>query len=253
MADAAITLVLWTYFTAGFLIFFAPIYLAAWLFSADRAIAFQKLNHIFLRGFLRLMRIVVPGLAVEIDGRISGLESCVVVANHRSYLDPVILIACFKRQSSVVKKDFFKTPIFGCIIQTAGYIPSQGKGGRLTSLLMRRIEKMYNYLAGGGVLFVFPEGTRSRTGKIGTFNKGAFKIARNCNVPIEVLCITNTDRLFTPGRFLFNTCVKNRIRVRHIGSISAEYCSIHPIEHVMAETRKMMEKHLRGREPEVFE
>ncbi|MFW6428841.1 MAG: lysophospholipid acyltransferase family protein [Desulfosalsimonas sp.] len=190
------------------------------------------------------MRTVVPGLAVEIDGRISGLESCVVVANHRSYLDPVILIACLKRQCTIVKKDFFQTPVFGRIIQAAGYIPSQGNGGRLTSLLMKRIEKMYNYLAGGGVLFVFPEGTRSRTGKIGTFNKGVFKIARNCNVPIEILCITNTDRLFAPDRFLFNTCVKNRIRVRHIGSISAEYTSIEPIEHVMAETRKMMEQHL---------
>lgn len=241
--DAVVTLVLWTYFTVGFVFFFAPLYIAAAIFAADRKLAFQKLNHRFLRGFLWLLRTAVPGLAVEIDDRIPGFESCVVVSNHRSYLDPVIMVACFYRQSTIVKKDFFRIPIFGQVLQAAGYIPSEGNG-RLASLLMERIEYMHNYLAEGGVLFVFPEGTRSRNGRIGEFNTGAFKIARNANTPIEVLCITNTDRLFPPGRFLFNTCVRNRIQVRWAGSISANDIIRLPIEQVMAEARKMMENHL---------
>lgn len=243
LADAAVTLLLWTYFTLGFVIFFAPFYVAAVIFAADRRLAFQKLNHRFLKGFLWLLRKAVPGLAVEIDDRIPGLESCVVVSNHRSYLDPVIMIACFDRQSTIVKKDFFHVPIFGWVLQAAGYIPSEGNG-RLASLLMARIEYMRSYLAEGGVLFVFPEGTRSRTGRIGEFNKGAFKIARSANTPIEVLCIKNTDRLFPPGRFLFNTCVRNRIQVRRVGRLSPEDTSGMPIDQVMAEARKMMEEHL---------
>lgn len=243
LADAAVTLLLWTYFTLGFVIFFAPFYVAAVMLAADRRLAFQKLNNRFLRGFLWLLQTAVPGLTVEIDARIRGLESCVVVANHRSYLDPVIMIACFSRQSTIVKKDFFHVPIFGRVIQAAGYIPSEGNGG-LASLLMERIEYMRTYLAEGGVLFVFPEGTRSRTGRISEFNKGAFKIARNANAPIEVLCITNTDRLFPPGRFLFNTCVRNRIRVRRVGRLSPEDTGGMPIEQVMTRARKMMENHL---------
>ncbi len=241
-ADTAVTLLLWTYFTLGFVIFFAPFYVAAVIFAADRRLAFQKLNHRFLKGFLWLLRKAVPGLTLEIDKRIQGLESCVVVSNHRSYLDPVIMIACFARQSTIVKKDFFHIPIFGRVLQAAGYIPSERKG-RLASLLMERIEYMRTYLAEGGVLFVFPEGTRSRTGRIGEFNKGVFKIARNANAPIEVLCITNTDRLFPPGRFLFNTCVRNRIQVRWVGRLSPEDTGGMPIEHVMAEVREIMESH----------
>ncbi|MCF8094568.1 MAG: 1-acyl-sn-glycerol-3-phosphate acyltransferase [Desulfobacteraceae bacterium] len=241
--DVAVTLMLWTYFTLGFVFFFAPVYIAACLFAADHRIAFQKLNHRFFRGFFWLLQTAVPGLAVEIDGRISGLESCVVVSNHRSYLDPLIMIACFEKQSTIVKKDFFRVPIFGWVIRAAGYIPSEGNG-RLASLLMSRIEWMHDYLAGGGVLFVFPEGTRSRTGRIGQFNKGAFKIARSCETPIEVLCITNTDKLFTPGRFLFNTCVKNRIQVRRVGRISARDVGRLPVDQMMAGVREIMENHL---------
>ena len=242
-ADAAVTLLLWTYFTLGFVIFFAPFYVAAVIFAADRRLAFQKLNHRFLKGFLWLLRKAVPGLTVEIDKRIQGLESCVVVSNHRSYLDPVIMIACFGRQSTIVKKDFFHVPIFGRVIQAAGYIPSEGNG-RLASFLMERIEYMRTYLAEGGVLFVFPEGTRSRSGQIGEFNKGAFKIARSADAPIEVLCIKNTERLFSPGRFLFNTCVRNRIQVRRVGRISPEETGGMPIEQVMARAREMMEEYL---------
>ena len=41
------TLILWVYFTAGFILFFAPVYLAAWIFVRDTALAFQGLNRLF--------------------------------------------------------------------------------------------------------------------------------------------------------------------------------------------------------------
>ena len=57
---------------------------------------------------------------------------------------------------------------------------------------------MGDYLSSGGNLFIFPEGTRSRDGKIGKFNDGAFKIAKRFEAPIKVLQIKNTNGLFTP-------------------------------------------------------
>lgn len=245
--DAVVTIVLWIYFTLGFVVFFSPVYMAAFFFSTDRRGAFQSLNHRFLRGFLLLLRTIVPGLTVEIDPRIFNLRSCVVVSNHRSYLDPVILVAVFKKHTTIVKSVFFRFPVFGRILSAAGYIPSEGDG-RQASLLVERIRGMAEYLSEGGVLFVFPEGTRSRSGRIGPFNRGSFKIARRCNAALEVILITNTEKLFPPGRFLFNTCVENKIQVRWIGRILPDTGKRSGIDDVMADVRTMMEENLEIRQ-----
>lgn len=238
--DLVVTFFLWIYFTLGFVVFFFPAYLAAFLFAGDRRIAFQKLNHYFIRVFFRLLRLIVPGLTIETDRQIANLRSCVIVSNHRSYLDPLILIAALKKHSTIVKSTFFHIPIFQTVIKTAGYIPSRGDG-KLATLLWQQIERMQTYLAEGGVLFVFPEGTRSRSGRLNPFNPGAFKIARRCRAPLEVLCITNTDKLFTPGKFLFNTCVENRIEVRRLQRISADEISRLSMEELMEAVREIME------------
>jgi len=218
-ADVVITGVLWCYFLLVYVLVFAPACLGACVFSGNPRAAFQKYNHRFFKGFIWLLKKIVPGLRIQIDERIAGLHSTVVVCNHRSYLDPVLMIALFEKQSTIVKSNFFRVPIFGRVIRAAGYIPSQGASGS-AALLFKRLDSMTDFLADGGVLFVFPEGTRSRDGRIGPFNKGAFKIARRCNTPIDVLTIRHTDKLFTPGRFLFNTCVPNRIEVRWVGRIA---------------------------------
>ncbi|EKD35914.1 MAG: Phospholipid/glycerol acyltransferase, partial [uncultured bacterium] len=78
-------------------------------------------------------------------------------------------------------------------------------------------------LKDGGNIFIFPEGTRSRDGRIGNLNSGALKIARMCKAPIYVLQLKNTDKLFTPGRFWFNTRQPNTIGVKLIERIEPDY------------------------------
>jgi 1-acyl-sn-glycerol-3-phosphate acyltransferase len=123
-----------------------------------------------------------------------------------------------------VKNTFFKLPIFGWVLKTAGYLPATASGA-LTPLMIEHMDNLQGYLSSGGNLFVFPEGTRSRNGKLGQFNEGAFKIAKRCNAPIKVLSIRNTNIFFPPGKFLFNTCIENTIELRLIGSIEPNYQS----------------------------
>ena len=215
LSDLIVTLLLWVYFTLGFIVFFSPFYLAAYLFSENCEYSFQHLNHNFCKGFFFLIRVLIPGQKWHIADEIKSIRSSVIVCNHLSYLDPLLMISLYPRHKTIVKSTFFRVPIFGWMLKQSGYIPSTSEG-KLSELMLERIDAMDDFLASGGNLFIFPEGTRSRDGAIGRLNKGAFKIARLCRTPIKVLYITNTNKLFTPGRLLFNTMVTNTITIEPV-------------------------------------
>ena len=222
--DLAITLLLWSYYTVGFVILFAPFYLAARLFADDVSRAFQRLNARFYRGFLGLLRMLVPACRWQVDDAVRGIRGSVVVANHLSYLDPILLISFFPQHTTIAKRRLFHIPLYGRMLRLSGYIPSAARG-RLADLLLACMERMPAFLAGGGNLFVFPEGTRSRSGAVGMLNTGAFKIARLCKAPIDVVYMAGTERLFRPGRFLFDTAWAGTIRVEHLARITPAYAA----------------------------
>jgi len=236
-----VTLLLWGYFTLGFLIIFSPFYLAAYLFSENRENSFQRLNHQFYKGFFFLIRIFIPGQKWHIAGEIKSIRSSVIVCNHLSYLDPLLLISLYPRHKTIVKSTFFNVPIFGWMLKRSGYIPSTSEG-RLSELMIDSFDTMDDFLASGGNLFIFPEGTRSRDGSISRLNRGAFKIAKLCQTPIKVLYINNTNKLFTPGKFLFNTLVSNTITVEPITGIEPDYQSDKfSISELMSQVRSLLE------------
>ena len=239
--DLVITLILWAYFTAGFVLFFSPFYLAAFLFSGNRERSFQRLNHRFYKGFFKLLRILVPATRWHIPDDVLSIRSSVIVCNHISYLDSILMISLFEQHRTIVKSRFFKIPIFRQVIELSGYIPSTSEGD-LSDLIIRRIEEMDRFFEGGGNLFIFPEGTRSRGGAIGPLNKGAFKIARLSRRPIKVLFVHNTDKLFQPGRFLFNTCFEGTISVEALAGIAPDYQRERfSISELMTEVRSLLE------------
>ena len=240
-SDLIVTLLLWGYFTLGFLIFFSPFYLAAYLFSQNRENSFQRLNHKFCEGFFFLIRVFIPGQKWRISGEIGSIRSSVIVCNHQSYLDPLLFISLFPRHKTIVKSTFFRVPVFGWMLKQSGYVPSTSEG-KLSELMIERFDTMDDFLASGGNLFIFPEGTRSPDGSIGRLNKGAFKIARLCRTPIEVLYVNNTNKLFTPGKFLFNTMVANTITIEQIAGIEPDYQSeSFTISELMSRVRTLLE------------
>jgi len=237
-----VTLLLWSYFTLGFIILFSPFYLAAYMFSENRENSFQRLNHHFYKGFFFLVRFFIPGQKWRISDKIGSVRSSVIVCNHLSYLDPLLLISLFKQHKTIVKSTFFSVPIFGWVLRQSGYIPSTSEG-KLSELMIERIDTMDDFLVSGGNLFIFPEGTRSRDGAIGRLNKGAFKIAKLSRTPVKVLFIRNTNKLFTPGKFLFNTMVSNTITVELIDSIDPEYQSgFFSISDLMSRVRSLLKE-----------
>ena len=242
MRDLLVTLLQWAYFIFGFLIFFAPFYLIVLLLPPFRTRMFQWLNHYFYRGFFGLFRLLIPALGWHIDPKIKQLRSAVIICNHTSYIDSILMISLFKRHNTIVKERLFHIPIFGWMIRMFGYLPSTA-GGALGNLLIRRTETLCAEMAKGTNVFVFPEGTRSRDGSIGTFHPGAFKIARLCRSPIDVTYIRNAEKLFQPGRFLFNTGSRAPITLTYLGRIDPDYDRPgFSISKLMENCRAMMEQ-----------
>lgn len=221
IVDTIVTVILWTYFTVGFVVIFSPIYIAAFIFVKNPEKSFQYLNSLFYKGFWGIARVLIPLHKWHIPDDILNIRSSVIICNHVSYLDPLFMIALFKKHTTIVKSRLFAIPIFGKMLVLSGYIPSSGDQ-RFSKIMFDRIDRLDAFLASGGNLFIFPEGTRSRNNKIGELNKGAFKIAKLCKVPLVILYIQNTDKLYRPGEFLFHTCEANTITIEWLETIKPD-------------------------------
>ncbi len=240
--DSIVTLVLWVYFIFGFMILFLPRYLVAFLPSEEREARYQRLHHLFFRWFFGLTRILIPSLSVEIDSDVKEIRSAVIVCNHISYLDPLLIISQFEKQKTIVKSGFFRVPVFGWLIKQSGYVPAVGKGVSAWQVF-DKILRLGDYLSTGGNIFVFPEGTRSRTGKIGELSKGAFEIALRSRAPIKVLHVENSNQLFRPGKFLFNTAINKPIRLRVIETLNPGYTDADfSVEKLMQTVKILLDK-----------
>lgn len=221
LVDGAITLLLWIYFLFGYSLIFIPIVFVLAPFSSNREKLFQRINHFFYRIFFSVLNKLTPGLTLSLPDDVRSIHSCVAVANHRSYLDPLLMISLFPRQRTIVKGVFFRVPIMRWVLSASGYIPFD-QSGEFSANMSEGIRGMDDFFRQGGVLFIFPEGRRNRREGIGTMHKGAFSIAARYHLPVEVLYIEHTDMLFTPGKFLFNTCIKNHIAIERLGTITPD-------------------------------
>jgi 1-acyl-sn-glycerol-3-phosphate acyltransferase len=242
-----ITLAIWTYFTAGFVLFFSPFYLWAALFSTDRVSRFRRLNSRFYKGFFGLARLLMPGWKWRIDPRVKALTGSLIVCNHVSYIDSILLISLFEAHTTIAKARLFAIPIFGYMLRASGYLPSQAEGG-LAGLMVARLEALPDELAAGTNLIVFPEGTRSRNGQIGGFHSSVFKIAHRLGHPLQVLAVSGSERLFRPDHFAFNALTRGTVRVNWVGAVTAPAAagSKAALSEMMAATRRLLKNYLHG-------
>ncbi|MBN1473544.1 MAG: 1-acyl-sn-glycerol-3-phosphate acyltransferase [Syntrophaceae bacterium] len=239
-----ITSLLWAYFLFGYLFLLLFLFLPAFVISNNLSAALQNINHVHLRCFFALTRVLIPRTKFKIPEEVRELRSCVIVCNHISYLDPILLVSLFPRHLTIVKRTFFKVPVFGWFLKNTGYIPS-APNEMMGAAMINNLEAIKKHLVDGGILFVFPEGTRSRNGRLADFNKGVFSIARYCKAPIKLVLIKNTDVLFRPGYFSFNTRAFNKIKMGIIGSLEPDYKKYNfSVADIAQNTQKLFEKNL---------
>jgi 1-acyl-sn-glycerol-3-phosphate acyltransferase len=114
----------------------------------------------------------------NLDNKEDGLIVC---GNHRSMIDPVILAVSTKRQVHFMgKKELFESKFWGFIFRNLGAFPVDRKGVSLSA-----IKSSLSILNKGGVLGIYPEGTRIKTGYDENNAKaGIALIAKKANVKI---------------------------------------------------------------------
>lgn len=216
LVDLLVSLVLWVYFTVGFAIFFLPRYLLGSHEPAVRELRFQRLHQQFFGGFFFLIRTLSPGVRLEVGPGVRELSGAVLVSNHLSLMDPLLVIWLFPRCKTIIKPGWLRVPIFGWFTRGCGYVPA-GEGAWTGAEAEQRRARLASYLAGGGNLFIFPEGTRSRDGAVGPFRRGAFVLAQDLGRPLALLRITGSEQLLRRGTFWVNTCARNTVRVELVG------------------------------------
>lgn len=120
----------------------------------------------------------------------------IIMSNHRSHYDiPLIFVSLPGSIRMLTKKELFKVPIWGRGLKAAEFlsIDRQDHAQALKDLEFAK-EKMES----GIVLWVAPEGTRSRTGKLGEFKKGGFMLALQIGATIIPVGIQGSERILKP-------------------------------------------------------
>ena len=159
------------------------------------------------------------------DGR-----AYVIAPNHIANLDPVLIaitIFDWKRLRILAKEELFKNPLAGWFLRCMGAVSiERGKGDTTT------VEKLTNECKNGTGIMIFPEGTRTKTGKLGVIKSGAFVIAAAAGadmLPVRIIYGTKDGRLH-----LF--C---KVRIVFGEPIPAADLQIRDQSHKMAELRRM--------------
>jgi 1-acyl-sn-glycerol-3-phosphate acyltransferase len=125
----------------------------------------------------------------EARGKIPWRGPAVVVANHLSLLDILVIYGLFRPFKWVSKAELFRIPFVGWNMVLNDYV-RVWRGER--DSVKRMLAHCREHLARGSALVIFPEGTRSRDGKMAPFKDGAFKLASEAGCPVVPIAITGS-------------------------------------------------------------
>lgn len=136
--------------------------------------------------------------SAEVSLEIQGAENVpegplVLMSNHRSYYDiPTVFCTVPGRVRMVAKKELFRVPIFGRAMLAAGFVKIDREQRHAAIASLKESERL---LQGGTRVWIAPEGTRSKDGRLGTFKSGGFHLALQARVPILPIALQGTQNI----------------------------------------------------------
>lgn len=167
-------------------VFVFPIFNLLNFFTRDHDACHKRAQVVIHRVFWFFMRQmeVLGIMKMEVIGveKLMTDRPKLILANHPTLVDVVMLISLLRHTNCVVKKALFRDPFLGGVVKAAGYINNDGTDAVIDTCVAA--------LKNGDNLVIFPEGTRSVPGKAMKFQRGAAHIAARAGVDVVPVTIT---------------------------------------------------------------
>ncbi len=161
------------------------------------------------------------GIKIEMRGleNVPAGRSCIFMSNHVSNLDPPVVLPLLPGRSSVLlKKELMEIPILGRAMRMAKFVPVER--GHRRDAAQASVDAAADALRSGLHILVYPEGTRSRDGRLSTFKKGPFFLAKETQAPIVPIALSGTQTMMHKGS---NAIVPGLARIQLLPAIEPSH------------------------------
>jgi 1-acyl-sn-glycerol-3-phosphate acyltransferase len=230
LALHVLSLSFWAFLVLSSLVLF-PVAVLIWAVTVpfDRRLAAL---HRFTSFWASLYTWLNPAWPVTVEGRekIPRDVACVMVSNHQSFVDILVLFRLFTHFKWVSKIENFRIPCIGWNMRLNGYVPlrrgDKQSIGEMMSACARTLDE-------GNSIMMFPEGTRSPNGKLRAFKHGAFTLAQGNGCPILPLLVEGTADALPKRGFVLQG--RHAIRIRVLDEIPHAKVVGRPVEDVTRE------------------
>ncbi len=140
----------------------------------------------------------LAGVRLEVRGleKIPAGRAVVFMPNHQGNCDPPALVAILPPVLILAKKEFFRVPVLGRAMLLRGFIPVDRKD---RDRAIQAVEEAVESLKAGHSFLAYPEGTRSRDGRLQPFKKGVFVMALKAGVPIVPISVSGSIKIMRKG------------------------------------------------------
>jgi 1-acyl-sn-glycerol-3-phosphate acyltransferase len=208
--DTVISILVWIICMSLTIILF-PISVIIWFFTYpfDHE---RKIIHWWLVIQAAFFSRMVPLWSLKVEGREKAKKHTpyIIISNHQSLLDILILNCLWYRFKWISKIENYKVPVIGWYLRMANYI-TVDRGDKESKAVM--MERSAESLRNGISIMIFPEGTRSTDREIGHFKLGAFQLAIMTDKSILPVIVNGTGGVLPKHGLIFSTGHHLRIKV----------------------------------------
>jgi 1-acyl-sn-glycerol-3-phosphate acyltransferase len=208
----ALSLFFWIYLVGSLTVFWFAV-AVPWLVIAPFDPP-RRFGHWYATVWANHFHFVSPFWDVKVENseRIPDDRPVVLVANHQSAADILVLFALKKHFKWVAKASLFNLPLLGWMMRMCGYVPIQRGDNESREKMLKNCQ---DQLARGSSILIFPEGTRSEDAKMRPFKRGAFTLACQMKVPLVPVVVLGTREALPNKSWIF-TARRKALPVVHV-------------------------------------